>query len=150
MCELGWVANDGTSPFGIAECAPDHDMDLVDGLYVEAAAPIAPALLEQGGVETIEVLGSEVPKGHTAHMGEHMELDEASITIPGARSKRELLGRQPLHREIHAQGWTNSPSVYALTLGGSEGGRELLGLLRSVPAGCHRRRSRPVIGSIPS
>ena len=69
MSELGWVANDGTSPFGIAERPPDHDMDLVDGLDVEAAAAIAPASLEQGRVETIEVLGAQVSKWHTTQMG---------------------------------------------------------------------------------
>ena len=90
---------------------------------------IAPASFEQGGVEAIEVLGSQMSKWHTAQMGEHVELDEAPVAIPGARSERQLLGRQPLHREVDAEGWAHSPSVDALTLGGSERGRQLLGLL---------------------
>ena len=86
-------------------------MDLVDGLYVEAAAPIAPALLEQGGVETIEVLGSEVPKGHTAHIGEHMELDEASISQVLARSVSCLAGNRFIVRYTPQVGPTRLPST---------------------------------------
>ena len=63
-----------------------------------------------------------------------MKFNETSIAIPGARSERQLLGRQPLHREIDTEGWTNSSSVDALALGGSERGRQFLGLL-SVSAG---------------
>ena len=69
MSELGWVANDGTSPFGITERPPDHDMDLVNGLDVQTAAAIAPASFKQGRVEAIEVLGVQVSKWHTTQMG---------------------------------------------------------------------------------
>jgi hypothetical protein len=94
VSEFGRTTNNRSSSFGIAQCSPDHDMDFMNGFDVEAAFAVAPAILEQGGVETIEMLGSEMTKVHTAQMWEYVELDEPAVAVPSAGSKRQLLGRQ--------------------------------------------------------
>ena len=93
MSELGRVPYDRAAAFGIAERPPQHDVDLMDGLGVEAAAPVGPASLEEACIETVEVLGPQVPKRDTTQVGEYVELDESPVAVPCARSKSQLLGR---------------------------------------------------------
>ena len=79
-------------------------MDLPDRLGIEGSAGHGVAAVEEIGVHALEVLGPQSPQLDATDAAEYVQLDVAAVAVPGARPQRQLLEREPVPREVAADG----------------------------------------------
>jgi hypothetical protein len=125
------IAGNQAAPDGVAERAPDDQVNLVDGLGCQPRPGLG--RVEHLAVEGFEVMGPQSTQPDPPEGGEDVELGLADITPVGAGSDRELLARQPLGHQVRTERQGADLIVPAVTLGGQPS-REPLGLV-SVGAG---------------
>jgi hypothetical protein len=93
-------------------------MDFQHCLGVEPTFSVHPTGLQELGVEPLKVLGADMTQRDPAKLGQDVVFDVASIRVPGARSKCQLLGWQPSSGQVGPERWSGAaPEVLTLFSG---------------------------------
>ena len=124
-------------------------MDVVDGLVRQRATPAAP-VLEEFAIQVVDMFDAQRTFRDVADAWVDVVVDHPPVAMRGARTD---CGRR---RGIHCSD-RNLPNVNGDvdTSGGASASAASAVAIASAsardrPAGCQRRRSRPLSGSMPS
>ena len=100
--DLGRVGEDPTAADGVIERSTQDHVDLHDGLVVEPSRAVGASVVEQVGVEALEVIGTQMPQRDPPDSRHDMQVDDSPVGVPRARPQDHLLGRQPALGQIHS------------------------------------------------
>jgi hypothetical protein len=98
---LGRVAEDPTAAHGVIERSTQDHVDLYDGLVAEPSRAVGASVVEQVGVQALEVIGTQLPQRDPPDSRDEMEIDDSPVGVPRARPQDHLLRRQPALGQIH-------------------------------------------------
>ena len=140
--DLGRVAEDPTAADGVIERSTQDHVDLHDGLVVEPSRAVGASVVEQVGVQALEVIGTQMPQRDPPDSRDEMEVDDSPVGVPRARPQDHLLGRQPALGQIHSNREAGSlmASAPPMSIGeiACQRSRRLLGRCqRDATAGAH-------------
>jgi hypothetical protein len=115
--------------------ASDDHVNLQDRLVVKSTVAARPAVGEEVGVQLLQMVGAQVSEWDTADVGHDVEIDVASVAVPGGRAKREPLGGQPPLGQVDPDGETVAGADVATKMLAGERGGQLLGVEATASSG---------------
>ena len=116
----GDVAGDETAADGVAEGAADDEVHLVHRLGCQRPSTVAG--VQHPVVEGLEVVWSQPAEAGRAEGGEDVALGLVHVAAVGAGGEGELLARQPLARQVGAEGERPDLVVASVAFRGEAGG----------------------------